>query len=91
MAYSETKSFCPISRNAFNEIRQSLANAGVTLPETDKGEVSAGHGFMVAWDYGEATLPNQPWLSITLSSSNSNFSSVAWGKIEAQISPFVGK
>lgn len=91
MSYSETRSFCPVSRATFNDIRENLAKAGVHLPDVETGSVDAGHGFQVHWDWRDALAPNEPWLAITLLSGNSNFSDMAWEKIEAQIKPFVGK
>ena len=86
---SETKTYCPISKAAFEAIRADLAKHDVHLPDETAGTTNAGHGYTVAWELGQAEAPNQPWLSVTIAGPGI-FMDMAVSKIDALIKPHVG-
>ncbi len=91
---SESRDYYPITPTAFQNIRADLAADGVGLPDVVAGNIDAGHGFDVAWDYRpieqrEGVIPT---LRITLSWGwlASAFKNTAWEKLEARIKKYVG-
>lgn len=84
--FTETRTYCPVTRDRFEEIRTELAVAGADLPDEfiSTKPIDAGHGFSVEWKFQEAVFPNEPWLSITLSGP-SLLKGMGWAAIESHV------
>lgn len=72
-----------VQSDKFVQLRQSLAQQGVTLTDANVGSADAGHGVTVGWNYVA------PMLEITIDAGWLTMG-IATDKVTDAIKPFVG-
>ncbi len=87
---TEERTYCPISRQAFQAIRADLAKEKINLPDENTGTTSAPFGFTVKWNYVEVDPKvGQNYLQVFL--TGDMFMDTALKKLDARIKPYEGK
>lgn len=80
------RTYCPVTRADFEDIRNRFAADGIELPNVDTHDgVDATHGFTVGWTFKVEPAPNLPWLQVRLSKDSDYFWDSAWNAIEGHL------
>lgn len=83
---TRTRTYCPVTSQDFELIRNRFASDGIELPNVDEHDgVDATHGFTVGWSFKVEPAPNLSWLQVRLTKETDYFWDSAWHLIEGHL------